>query len=140
VDPVPDPLLFFFGTAGNRTRAFGSVAKNSDHRGGHTHTINFTYLRICRKDWRTCNFIPPYAILVWCLLVKSQGQLYVYVSEGVTSFKCKFQRFSPMKQNANKNRQLAGTGSTVLQPKCQVQQARPTFPGATACNGVWTHN
>jgi hypothetical protein len=30
VDPVPDPLLFF-GSAGNRTRASGSVAKNSDH-------------------------------------------------------------------------------------------------------------
>jgi hypothetical protein len=42
VDPVPDPLLFFFfsrksGSAGNRTRASGSVAKNSwplDHRRG----------------------------------------------------------------------------------------------------------
>jgi hypothetical protein len=31
VDPVPDPLLFFC-SAGNRTRASGSVAKNSDHR------------------------------------------------------------------------------------------------------------
>jgi hypothetical protein len=32
VDPVPDPLLYFFsGSAGNRTRASGSVAKNSDH-------------------------------------------------------------------------------------------------------------
>jgi hypothetical protein len=30
VDPVPDPLLFF-GSAGNRTRASGSVARNSDH-------------------------------------------------------------------------------------------------------------
>jgi hypothetical protein len=31
VDPVQDPLLFFFaGSAGNRTRASGSVAKNSD--------------------------------------------------------------------------------------------------------------
>jgi hypothetical protein len=30
VDPVPDPLLFF-GSAGNRTRASGSVAKNSGH-------------------------------------------------------------------------------------------------------------
>jgi hypothetical protein len=28
VDPVPDPLLFFSGSAGNRTRASGSVAKN----------------------------------------------------------------------------------------------------------------
>jgi hypothetical protein len=31
VDTVPDPLLFFSGSAGNRTRASGSVAKNSDH-------------------------------------------------------------------------------------------------------------
>jgi hypothetical protein len=30
VDPVSDPLLFF-GSAGNRTRASGSVAKKSDH-------------------------------------------------------------------------------------------------------------
>jgi hypothetical protein len=30
VDPVSDPLLFP-GSAGNRTRASGSVAKNSDH-------------------------------------------------------------------------------------------------------------
>jgi hypothetical protein len=31
VDSVPDPLLFFPGIAGNRTRASGSVDKNSDH-------------------------------------------------------------------------------------------------------------
>jgi hypothetical protein len=31
VDPVPDPLFIFFGSAGNQTRASGSVAKNSDH-------------------------------------------------------------------------------------------------------------
>jgi hypothetical protein len=30
VDPVPDPLLFFSGSDGNRTRASGSVAKNSE--------------------------------------------------------------------------------------------------------------
>jgi hypothetical protein len=40
VDPVPEPLLFFSGSAGNRTRASGSVAKNSDHRGGLTVIIN----------------------------------------------------------------------------------------------------
>jgi hypothetical protein len=28
VAPFPDPLLFFSGSAGNRTRASGSVAKN----------------------------------------------------------------------------------------------------------------
>jgi hypothetical protein len=31
VDPVPDPTTFFSGSAGNRTRASGPVAKNSDH-------------------------------------------------------------------------------------------------------------
>jgi hypothetical protein len=31
VAPVPDPLLFFPGSSGNRTRASGSVVKNSDH-------------------------------------------------------------------------------------------------------------
>jgi hypothetical protein len=30
VDPVPDPLLYI-RSAGNRTRASGSVAKNSDN-------------------------------------------------------------------------------------------------------------
>jgi hypothetical protein len=33
VDPVPDPLLRKSGNAGNRTRAPGCVARNSDHRG-----------------------------------------------------------------------------------------------------------
>jgi hypothetical protein len=32
VDPVPDPLLLRnSGSAGNRTQASGSVARNSDH-------------------------------------------------------------------------------------------------------------
>jgi hypothetical protein len=32
MDPVPDPLLFFYsGSAGNRTWASGSIAKNADH-------------------------------------------------------------------------------------------------------------
>jgi hypothetical protein len=32
VDPVPDPLfLRKFGSAGNRTRASGTVARNSDN-------------------------------------------------------------------------------------------------------------
>jgi hypothetical protein len=51
VDPVPDPLLFSFlffffrksGSAGNRTRASGSVAKNwpLDHRGGEANSITW---------------------------------------------------------------------------------------------------
>jgi hypothetical protein len=33
VDPVPDPLLLRkSGSAGNRTRTSGSVARNSDHQ------------------------------------------------------------------------------------------------------------
>jgi hypothetical protein len=33
VDPVPDPLLLRkSGSDGNRTRTFGSVARNSDHK------------------------------------------------------------------------------------------------------------
>jgi hypothetical protein len=39
VDPVPDPLLLIkSGSAGNRTRAYGSVTRNPwplDHRSGH---------------------------------------------------------------------------------------------------------
>jgi hypothetical protein len=31
VDLIPNPLFFIPGSAGNRTRASGSVAKNSDH-------------------------------------------------------------------------------------------------------------
>jgi hypothetical protein len=35
VDPVRDPLLFIkCGSAGNRTRTSGFVARNSDHTGG----------------------------------------------------------------------------------------------------------
>jgi hypothetical protein len=37
IDPVPDPLLLRkSGNAGNRTRTSGSVARNSDHRGGRS--------------------------------------------------------------------------------------------------------
>jgi hypothetical protein len=33
MDPVPDPLLLRkYGSAGNRTRISGSVARNSDHK------------------------------------------------------------------------------------------------------------
>jgi hypothetical protein len=46
VDPVPDPLRFFFGSAGNRTQASGSVAKNSalDHRDGQGDSFTFLNL------------------------------------------------------------------------------------------------
>jgi hypothetical protein len=57
VDPVPDPLLFFSGSARNRTRASGSVAKNSDHktRGARSlsHTQeNFAYEQTVHNDVR----------------------------------------------------------------------------------------
>jgi hypothetical protein len=45
VDSVPDPLLLRkSGSAGNRARISGSVARNSDHRGGGLTT--HTYLQI----------------------------------------------------------------------------------------------
>jgi hypothetical protein len=38
VDPVPEPLLLRkSGRAENRTRTSGSVARNSDHRGGRNN-------------------------------------------------------------------------------------------------------
>jgi hypothetical protein len=39
VDPVPDPLLFLSGSARNRTRASGSVAKNPDHKTTEAYII-----------------------------------------------------------------------------------------------------
>jgi hypothetical protein len=42
VHPVPDPLHFFSGNAGNRTPASGSVAKNSDHK--TTEAVTFFYI------------------------------------------------------------------------------------------------
>jgi hypothetical protein len=44
VDPVPDPLLFSFGSSGNRTRASGSVAKNSLSK-----YVNLSYYRSCNS-------------------------------------------------------------------------------------------
>jgi hypothetical protein len=41
VDPVPDPLLpRKSSSAGNRTGTSGSVARNSDHRGGLVFVIS----------------------------------------------------------------------------------------------------
>jgi hypothetical protein len=44
VDPAPDSLLLRkYGSPGNRSRTFGSVARNSDldHRGGHRIYVYF---------------------------------------------------------------------------------------------------
>jgi hypothetical protein len=58
VDPFPDPLLFFFsGSAGNRTRTSGFVAKNSDHQ--TTEAVLSIYIKskfvpvILRADYVT---------------------------------------------------------------------------------------
>jgi hypothetical protein len=41
VDPVPDPLLLRkSGIAGNLARTSGSVARNSDHRGGQDKYVS----------------------------------------------------------------------------------------------------
>jgi hypothetical protein len=53
VDPVPDPLLFS-GSAGNRTLASGSVAKNSwlllYHRGGPRLATVATLMTVSRDS------------------------------------------------------------------------------------------
>jgi hypothetical protein len=47
VDPVPDPLLLRkSGSAENRTRTSGSVARNSDHRGGNININKVIFRRI----------------------------------------------------------------------------------------------
>jgi hypothetical protein len=51
VDPVPDPLLLRkSGSAGNRTRASGSVAKNSDHQTTEAITVYFYVKQIRYED------------------------------------------------------------------------------------------
>jgi hypothetical protein len=51
VDPVPDPLLLRkSGSAGNRTRTSGSVAKSSDHQ--TTEAVHLMLLDSSIKNWR----------------------------------------------------------------------------------------
>jgi hypothetical protein len=52
VDPVPDPLLLRkSGNAGNRTRTFGSVARNSDHWPQRRSTFFYiTYINSVRTS------------------------------------------------------------------------------------------
>jgi hypothetical protein len=55
VDPVPDPLPFFFGSAGNRTRASGSVAKNSDHWSSYNICYKYkTFVYILHVYYHLC--------------------------------------------------------------------------------------
>jgi hypothetical protein len=55
VDPVPDPLLFFSGSAGNRTRASGSIAKVT------IIIIIIIIIKYISKKWdgRALNVIHP---------------------------------------------------------------------------------
>jgi hypothetical protein len=47
VDPFPDPLLLRkSGSAGNRTQAFGPVARNSDHHTTKAVTMKLNMLNI----------------------------------------------------------------------------------------------
>jgi hypothetical protein len=69
VDPVPDPLLIrTFGSAGNRTRTFGSVARNSHHKTIEAVTIiiiiiiiiiitTTTFLSFTSSDFATIIFL-----------------------------------------------------------------------------------
>jgi hypothetical protein len=61
VDTVPDPLLFFSGSAGNRTRTSGSVAKNSlrHENVGESGCIDPPILDL-DTSWRwVLSFTPP---------------------------------------------------------------------------------
>jgi hypothetical protein len=54
VDPLPDPLLLRkYGSAENRTRTYGSVARNSDHytREAVHPPIKVAKILIVRKWW-----------------------------------------------------------------------------------------
>jgi hypothetical protein len=56
-DPVPDPLLRKYGSAGNRTRTAGSAARNSwplDHRCGR-----MGYTPYIIQPWRRRQYVPP---------------------------------------------------------------------------------
>jgi hypothetical protein len=60
VDSVPDPLLLIkSGSAGNRTRTSGSVARNTDHRGAHKRfliqTIQQPLLHTLGKRYASSN-------------------------------------------------------------------------------------
>jgi hypothetical protein len=71
VDPVPDPLLFFSGSAGNRKRASGSVASNCDHRGGPIITNNVFYSSFQNKDGsqdRSLRIVMGYGLHGWSLI------------------------------------------------------------------------
>jgi hypothetical protein len=59
VDPIPDPLLLRkSGTAGNRTRSSGSVARNSDHQTTEavypeSQKLKTLWLKLLPTDWST---------------------------------------------------------------------------------------
>jgi hypothetical protein len=57
VDPVPDPLLFFPGSAGNRTRASGTIAKREPLRSNSCVQRRQSSSRFQGNALRTCYFL-----------------------------------------------------------------------------------
>jgi hypothetical protein len=52
VDSVPDPLLLRkSGSAGNRTRTSGSVARNSDHNTVEESHSGLAYTALPKYEW-----------------------------------------------------------------------------------------
>jgi hypothetical protein len=71
VNPVPDPLLFFSGSAGNRTRASGSVVKNSDYQTTEAVSKLRSVCRIYAEDLN--NFAVAKQMILSCVLNSAWG-------------------------------------------------------------------
>jgi hypothetical protein len=79
VHPVPDPLLFFSGSARNRTRASGSVAKNSDHQ--TTEAVSwYTYKPINKKWGKRAFVIENRKLKPFCLMLEKSVAGIQYAS------------------------------------------------------------
>jgi hypothetical protein len=73
VDPVPDPLLLTKSSgAGNRTRTFGSVGRNSDHQTIEAVQVNHPRSRKISIFWNKVrptyfrdNFILNYELFTY---------------------------------------------------------------------------
>jgi hypothetical protein len=64
VDPVPDPLLFFSGSAGNRTRASGSVDLNNTHYINLLEMVNALY---ARKSLSVQKIFDMMIVILWAV-------------------------------------------------------------------------
>jgi hypothetical protein len=71
VDPVADSLLFFSGSVGNRTRASGSVAKNSDHQ----TTEAVQKLNTCINIHHRCKFLDEIVTLLGIIILIAAAAL-----------------------------------------------------------------